>query len=141
VSQFAQNNLTLEFERDHEEEQRHQAVIDPVTKRSSECKVAEVQAKLNLPERCERRGPSGIRQNERRDGRDEQHDGCGDLDLEKSRKGSRQSVGDLGGKIFSRLTLQLQPACCAWFIGGPMLRRRSSMAVLRVRCAECAARR
>jgi hypothetical protein len=63
--EFAKNHLALELERDDEEEERHQPVIDPMFQRAREFDITRGQANLYLPERKIAAGPGCIGKSER----------------------------------------------------------------------------
>jgi hypothetical protein len=54
VPQFAENDLPLEFQRNHKEKERHQPVVDPVAQRTGEVQRPEMKADRRFPERQER---------------------------------------------------------------------------------------
>ncbi len=51
LSQIADHDLALDLQRNHEEEDRHQAVVDPVLKVLLDAEVADPEAELGVPER------------------------------------------------------------------------------------------
>jgi hypothetical protein len=86
VSQLAQHQLTVELQCDHEEEQRHQGVVDPIPQRAGGLQRADPDADGQLPEAEKLVGPGGIGQDEGGDG-DRQEDCAGrGLDAQERRK-------------------------------------------------------
>src|SRR5690606_35825763 len=94
VSQFAHGELALHLQGDHEEEEGHQTVIDPVPRRTDEVQRAELQAYLHLPERQEPRRPGGICHDQCGYGGDQQQAPRSGLDLKEPREGPRYPVGE-----------------------------------------------
>jgi hypothetical protein len=98
ASQLAQDQLALELQRDHEEEERHQTVVDPLSRRSHELERAHPNADGQLPGAQEGVGPGRVGQRQGGDGGQQQHAAAESLDAQEPRERLRQPVHELRGQ-------------------------------------------
>ena len=84
--QLADQQLPLDLEPDHEEEERHQQVVDPVHERLGELPAPDEDPCLGVPERIVERVKRRVGDGERNDGRYQKRRGAGDLGVQELRE-------------------------------------------------------
>jgi hypothetical protein len=98
IAKLADHELALDLESDDEEEHRHQSVADPVLERVAQLEGAEPELDRGLPESEKGIGPGGIGEGKRCDGRRQQDDASGRLDVEEAFEGTDEAVDRLAGE-------------------------------------------
>ena len=91
VPQFARHKFAFDFQPDDEKEDRHQHIVDDeVTEFPAEFDRADFEMNGRVPELVVRIRRGRVRQGEREDDADEQHDAAGGFDLEVARERARK---------------------------------------------------
>ena len=72
ATQLPDDQLALGLQPDHEEEQRHQPVVDPVVQVLSDAEAPEPDGHVGAPQRAVGVRPRGVRPHQRDDGGDEE---------------------------------------------------------------------
>ena len=91
-------NLATDFKTDDEEENRHQAVVNPKMEIVFKGEAAESNPDWNVPEIGIDRSPGRIGPDERRNGGDHQHNAAGRLNGKKTLYGSENALNAFAGR-------------------------------------------
>src|SRR5262249_45402871 len=110
VAELPQDQLALHLEPDHEEEERHQAVVDPVMERVTHLQVPDLEADLGLPEMAVGFRERGVGEYQRDHRAREQDDPARRLDVEKALDGLDQTIDRLVGQAQRRSSALLRHA-------------------------------
>ena len=105
VAKLAEHELALHLEPDDEEEDPHQAVVDPVLERVPHLELAPREADLRLPQREEVLGERRVGEREGRHREDEQNDSARRLDVHEAEQRTDQPVDALLGQARLRSSL------------------------------------
>src|SRR5690606_22756826 len=86
-------NLAPDFHANHQEEHRHQRVVDPEVQRLGEADVANAEGNRRMPERAIMRCKGRVSPEQGDGGGDQQHDAAGSLDMGETFEGSQSALG------------------------------------------------
>ncbi len=98
ITQLAQHQLPLHLEPHHEEEERHQAVVDPVVQGVAHAQRADVEADVGLPEVEVGRGERRVGEDQRDDSAREEDAARRRLDVHEALEGLDQPIDGLLGQ-------------------------------------------
>jgi hypothetical protein len=91
-------HLATDFKTHDEEENRHQAVVNPKVEIVLKCEAAESNSDWDVPEIRVDRSPRRIGPHERRNGDDHQDNAAGRLDGKKTLDGSENALDAFSGR-------------------------------------------